>query len=436
MTSFIAGRPTAGHVPVIVIGGGQAGLSASYYLNQAGIEHLVLEKNRAMHAWEDQRWDTFCLVTPNWQCQLPGYRYLEEHGGTDPDGFMTKPQIHEYLAGFLRTLDPPLREGVTVERVRRGLAGGFDVETSAGDFHADAVVVAAGAYHTPNIPFGAETLPAHITQLHALQYRSPEALPEGPVLVVGSGQSGSQIAEDLHLAGREVHLCTGRAPRVARRYRGKDVVRWLDDMGYYRMPVHEHPMKEGVRRKANHYVTGRDGGRDIDLRVFASQGMHLYGRLLSVEHERLCLGDDLALNLDTADETSERIKRSIDTYIDEGGISAPTEPSYSPCWHPRDTPCELDLLHASIRTVIWAVGYRAGFTRFIEAPIFDERGMPRHERGVTSVDGLYFLGLPWLYTWGSGRFSGIAQDAEHVARQAAARLTARAGMAAGAGGRV
>ncbi|HEY9066961.1 MAG TPA: NAD(P)-binding domain-containing protein, partial [Burkholderiaceae bacterium] len=260
------------HHRVAIVGGGQAGLSLSHYLKQRDIAHCVFEKERAMHAWRQQRWDTFCLVTPNWQCRLPGWEYR----GHDPHGFMKKDEILDYLDGFKQHVDAPLLEGVAVERVtfRDGV---FHLQTSQGDCTADQVVAASGGYRVPMVPRYAERLPRDIVQVHSEQYRNPQSLPEGAVLVVGSGQSGAQIAEDLHLAGRRVVLAVGDAPRCARFYRGRDVVDWLADMGYYDMPVGQHPLREGVRDNTNHYVTGRDGGRDIDLRRFATEGMQLYG---------------------------------------------------------------------------------------------------------------------------------------------------------------
>ncbi len=223
--SAAAGR----HYSVIVAGGGQAGLSTSYYLKQAGIDHLVLEKNTVTHTWRSQRWDAFCLVTPNWQCALPGYPYR----GADPHGFMKKDEIIAYLDGFIAMVNAPVLEHTEVKRVKQQDDGCYAVSTTQGDFTADHVVVASGGYHTPIVPRMAERLPAHIAQLQSSEYRNPQALPEGAVLVVGSGQSGAQIAEDLHLAGRKVILAVGEAPRCARFYRGRDVVDWLADMQYY-----------------------------------------------------------------------------------------------------------------------------------------------------------------------------------------------------------
>ena len=403
---------------VAVIGGGQAGLSVSWYLKHYGIDHVVLEKKRAGSAWREERWDTFCLVTPNWQCQLPGFPY----SGPDPYGFMLRDEIVNYLDGFIASFEPPLREDVAVRSLRRDGQEGFLLDASDGLHIADQVVVATGGYQIPIIPRCAERLGDDIVQVHSSDYRNPDQLPEGAVLVVGSGQSGCQIAEDLHLAGRKVHLCVGDAPRVARRYRGKDVVEWLHLMGYYDLPVHEHPLREGVRDRTNHYVTGRDGGRDIDLRQRALEGMELYGRLADVRDDRLLLNQDLTECLDQADQVSESIKTSIDGYIGKQGITAPEEPRYRPVWAPPTERSELDYRAAGIKSIVWCIGFRADHS-WIDLPVFNGRGEPAHTRGVAAMPGVYFLGLPWLYTWGSGRFSGVARDAEYVAE----RIKAQAG---------
>lgn len=407
------------HYSVVVIGAGQAGLSASYHLARAGIDHIVLDKAEPAHAWRHERWDSFCLVTPNWQCQLPGFPY----DGDDPKGFMKKDEIVAYLERYRQWLNPPLECGVEVLRVVKE-AETYRVNTSRGTLSADHVIVASGAYHTPIVPPFAKHLPSDVVQTHSRDYRNPQSLPDGAVLVVGSGQSGCQIAEDLHLAGRQVHLCLGDAPRSPRMYRGRDVVEWLEDMGYYDTPVEAHPDVDTTRDKTNHYLTGRDGGREIDLRQRALEGMKLYGYFRGVNGAVCEFAPDLSQRLDAADEVYNGIRALIDKYIAKQQLDVPTEPPYTPVWRPSVEPTELDLRKATVTSVVFCIGFRAHFG-FIEAPVFDERGYPRHKRGVSEVEGMYFLGLPWLHTWGSGRMSAVGRDAEYIVGHIAARTTRR-----------
>lgn len=395
------------HHSVVIIGGGQAGLAMSYCLRQHDIDHVILEKHQIAYSWRSQRWDSFCLVTPNWQCTLPGYAYP----GRDPEGFMQRDEIVQYIEDYAAHFNPPIQTGVEVSRLGRG-DGGFELETPIGKFTADQVVVATGGYHRPKIPAIAQRFPGDIQQIHSSAYKNPASLPDQPVLVIGTGQSGGQIAEDLHLAGKQVHLCVGGAPRSPRRYRGQDVVAWLDKMGYYDLSVDQHPDKQQVRTKTNHYVTGRGGGREIDLRHFAREGMQLYGRLKSIKGHKLTFYSDLKQNLDAADAVAESIKRSIDSFIEKHQIDAPVDLPYQPVWEPETPVLELDA--QTLGAVIWCTGYTLNYD-WIEVPIFDGKGYPGHDRGVTRQRGLYFLGLPWLYTWGSGRFSGIARDAAYLA---------------------
>lgn len=398
------------HHEVIVIGGGQAGLSMSWHLAQRGIEHVLLERNTVAHEWKHARWDNFTLVTPNWQCALPGFRY----DGDDPDGFMTRDEVYHFVRRYASSFGAPVREGVGVTSTRQSLGGGFHLETTGGSMHADHIVVAVGGYHIPTIPRFAEKLPGRLVQIHSSDYRGSHQFPDGDVLVVGTGQSGAQIAEDLHLDGRRVHLAAGTAPRVARFYRGRDCVAWLHDMGIYDVPIEDQPGGVGKRENTNHYVTGRDGGRDIDLRAFAVDGMQLYGRLTGVEDGVLQFAPTLEASLDAADAVAESIKDSIDAYIDREKISAPTEPRYVPVWRPEREVTQLPLADSGISAVIWSVGFRTDY-RWLKVGAFDGEGHPTHNRGVTAVPGLYFLGLPWQHTWGSGRFASVARDAEFLA---------------------
>ena len=408
--------PSIPHHSVVIVGGGQAGLSVSAHLRARGVDHVVFEKHRIAHTWRSQRWDAFCLVTPNWQCQLPDFPYA----GPDPKGFMPRDEIVAYVEDFARAIAAPVREGVGVTRVARD-DNLFRVETEAGLVTADAVVLAVSAYHRPNVPGIGDALPSSITQIHSSAYKNPASLPGGAVVVVGSGQSGCQIAEDLHLAGARVHLLVGSAPRCPRSYRGRDAVEWLSDLGQYDLPVDKHPKREAVRKQANHYLTGRGGGRDIDLRRFAVEGMQLHGRLAGIEGAVMHFADDLTQNLDNADTVYNGICGLIDTHIAESGIAAPPGSRYEPVWRPpTDAPGTLDLEAAGVSTVIWATGFRSDW-RFVDLPLCDADGYPTHTRGVTTVDGLYIVGMPWLHTWGSGRFLHVGQDATFVVEHLAAR---------------
>ncbi|MEA2127213.1 MAG: putative flavoprotein involved in transport [Solirubrobacteraceae bacterium] len=407
-------------VQIAIVGGGQAGLSMSWHLTQRGLEHVVLERSRAFCAWRDERWDAFSLVTPNFQCRLPDHPY----DGDEPEGFMVKHEILDYLDGFVQMLDPPLYEGVAVTRVGAAPSG-FEVQTSAGTLWADQVVLAVGGYHTPWAPPAAQAgVPEGVVEVHSNAYRNPESLPAGAVLVVGTGQSGAQIAEDLHLAGRQVHLCLGGAPRCARRYRGRDVVTWLEEIGQYDVPIEEHPEGNAARKEANHYVTGRDGGRDLDLRAFALEGMGLHGQLNAIEDGVAAFADDVGRRLDDADKTYNRINASIDRWIERHGIETAAGPSvYEPVWQPPDgPPAPLHLDAAEIGSIVWCTGFRADWS-WIDVPFLDETGYPDHHRGVVRpTQGLYVLGLPWLHTWGSGRFASVARDAQHLAGEMAALI--------------
>ena len=346
---------------VIVIGGGQAGLSVSYYLKQRGIEHVLLEARKVAYSWRHERWDTFCLVTPNWQCRLPGYAYA----GPDPQGFMLKDEIVAYVEGYQQRFELPVREGVTVESLSEVSDSGparFALRTSQGAFTAEQVVVATGCYHKAFLPPYADEIPEPIVALHSSTYKNPQSLPAGAVLVVGSGQSGAQIAEDLHLAGRKVHLAVGAAPRCARRYRGRDVVEWLDDLGYYDIPIEQHPNRDQVRDKTNHYVTGRDGGRDIDLRKMALEGMQLYGPLTTVKNGIASFKPELKQNLDGADAVYRSINRTIDAHIEKQSIVAPTEADYVPPWQPDTEPEALDLISAGVSAIVFCAGFASDFS--------------------------------------------------------------------------
>lgn len=407
---------TTPHIPVLIIGGGQAGLSVSWYLMRNDIEHVVLERHRRFESWRSNRWDSFSLVTPNWQCRLPGWPY----NGGDPDGFMLKDEIVDYLDGFAESFDPPLREGVDVTRVSPCSAGGYRVETTAGSWIADQVVVATGGYDNPIIPPYAAELDPSIVQIHSREYRRPSQLPEGATLIVGTGQSGVQIMDDFHLEGRPVHLAVGPAPRSPRKYRGRDATDWLYDAGTYAVTIDRHPDPGKALTQTNHYMSGRDGGKEIDLRRYALEGVRLYGSVASGSGTRMTFLPDLEQNLDDADKSYMGIRNQIDAWIASQGIDAPVEPPFEKVWRPEKEITEVDLAAAGISSIIWAIGFRPDYS-WLEVDCLDERGKPRFRRGVTNAPGLYFIGLGWLNTWGSGRFLGIDEDSRYLVEQIVSR---------------
>ena len=403
----------------VVIGAGQAGLSASYYLTRQGREHVVLEKCRVAESWQSGRWDSFTLVTPNWTVRLPGYPYR----GDGPDGFMARDEVVAYLQQYAEQIGAPVRLGVEVTAVEQGSSGAeYVVSTTNGALAARNVIVATSLFQQPRIPPNGSDLPDDILQIHSSAYRNPTSLPHSAVLVVGSSQSGAQIAEELYEAGRKVYLCVSRSGRGPRRYRGKDIVWWLGQIGGADRTVDDLP-SPSAKFGGSPHISGKGGGRTLNLHQFARDGVVLLGRLKGVQGQIVTLAPDLMENLTKADEFSDGLKKAIDKHILDAGLSAPDAPADD--LEPRDgfdaeDKRQLDLRSAGIETVVWATGYTFDFG-WVRLPVLDKDGYPIQKRGVTAYPGLYFLGLPWLHTADSGLLSGVGGDAAHVTADIAAR---------------
>lgn len=401
----------------IIIGGGQAGLAVSHFLQQRGCEHLVLEQAaQAGHAWRNDRWDSFTLLTPNWSFRLPG----AEYDGDAPDGFMSRAEIVARFEQYVERFRLPVQYGQRVSAVEPDAAGrGYQVTTDAAVFQARHVVIATGLFQQPKRPAYSAALPPGILQLHSGQYRNPSALPPGAVLVVGSGQSGCQIAEELYQSGRTVYLCVGSAGRAPRRYRGKDVYDWLNRCGFLDRTADKLPSPR-AKFAANPQVSGRDGGRSLNLHQFARDGVRLLGRLQGAQAGCLELAPDLHASLAKADQFEAQLVKLIDEFITQSGLSAPPEtlPELRD-GYAVEAATTLDLGAAGVTSLIWAMGYRFDFG-LVKLPVFDADGYPRQRRGATDFPGLYFVGLPWLHKQKSGLLVGVGEDAEFIAAQIAA----------------
>jgi putative flavoprotein involved in K+ transport len=403
-------------VDTAVIGAGHSGLTMSWFLTQGGRDHVVLDRRSTLGGgWQD-RWDEFCLVSPNWCASFHGYPYR----GEDPDGFMLRDEIVARVAAYAAAIGAPVSLETELEKLTRKATGGFELRTNQGTIEADNVVAAVGSFHAPRLPDIAAALPKRLTQLHSHDYRSQGDLPEGAVLVVGSGQSGVQLAEELSDAGREVYLSVGTAGRAPRRYRGNDTFRWLVSLaskGYelgVGMPTVDTLPDPRLRLAGNPHLSGHHGGHDTNLRQMAAGGMHLLGRIDDVDGERLVLRQDLAANLRWADEFFDtRFKELADRFIERAGIDAPPDDRVPFEFEPPQ-PAELDLGRAGIGTVLWTTGYQRAYP-WLDLPIIDELGFPRQRRGVTEVPGLYFLGLLWQHNQGSATLFGPAVDGAYLA---------------------
>ena len=407
-------------VEVVVIGAGQAGLAVSYHLTKSRVRHVVLERRDVGESWRSQRWDSFCLNTPNWSNSLPGLEFDEE----SPEAFGHRNEVVTYFERYAHAFDLPVRRGTSVTHLERLPTGLYEARTESGTVRAKAVVLAAGSMSRPRIPEMAIRLPSDVLSISAGDYRNADALPPGSVVVVGSGQSGCQVAEDLLAAGLRVFLCASRVGRIPRVYRGRDILAWWSDMGFLDVRVEELE-DPSVQFAAQPQVSGTNGGHTVSLQSLASDGVTLLGRAVDVRGSRIKLGDDLLDCVAFADEKSNSFKAAIDEWIEREGIES-EPPSSDPGEPPlpdlggSDHLDELELHDAGVGCVIWCIGFDADW-RWVKVDVFDEHGRPRHQGGVTEAPGLYFIGHPWLSKRSSGILHGVTEDSarivDHIQRE-------------------
>jgi putative flavoprotein involved in K+ transport len=396
-----------------VIGAGQAGLATSHELSRADVAHVVLERDRVGASWAGL-WESFRINTPNWSIRLPGAAYA----GEEPDGFLSRAGIVDHLARYAEREEAEVREGVAVT----GLAPierGFALETSDGPLATRAVIVCTGAYQAPFRPPGMETLPADLPVLGTRAYRDPASLPDGRVLVVGSGQSGCQIAEDLVGAGRDVILSCGKAAWGPRRIGDRDIVWWVIETGFFDQTPEQLP-SPAARLIANITASGVDGGHDLHARVLRAEGVTLVGHFAGCDGGRVRFSDDLAETIAWSDARYEDLRRDVFTLCSERGIAAPDLPDPEP--FDATAPGEVDA--AGLGCVILSGGFRPAYDRWIRIPgAFDEQGFPRQTDGASSVaPGLFFVGVHFLRKRQSSLLYGVGEDAAIVARGVADHL--------------
>lgn len=390
---------------MVVAGGGQAGLATSQQLTEAGIGHVVLERSRIGQAWRD-RWDSFTLVIPNWTLDLPGFPYA----GPDPDGFLPRDEIVSYLESYAASFDAPVREGVEVTGLEQTDAG-WAVKTSAGDLATRAVVVATGAFQKAHHPPGWDDLSDRLLRLDVAGYRNAGEFPDGRILVVGSGQSGCQIASDLMGAGREVFLACGRAPWLPRRAGDRDIFWWLWESGFMETALADLA-NPAERLGANPQLIGRDGGRDLHYRTLAADGVTLLGHLAGFDGSTALFANDLSDSVDFGDEAFRRLRGLILQTADRLGLAIEDLPEPDP-WQPA-SPERVDL--TGFAAVISSSGFRPDYHRWLHLPeALDPMGFPVQDMmGEGPVPGLHFVGVHFLRKRKSALFCGVGEDAALV----------------------
>jgi putative flavoprotein involved in K+ transport len=402
-------------IETVIVGGGQAGLATSYCLTQQGRENVVLEQAaKAANVWRNERWDSFTLVTPNWTLRLPG----AEYSGADRDAFMPRDEVVAYFERYVDQFQLPIQYNSRVQSVEPLDGAGYRVVTPERTIAAANVVMATGFEQHSRIPSFAAAISPTVTQLHSSRYRNPASLPEGAVLVVGSAQSGAQIAEELYQHGRRVYLSVGNAGRAPRRYRGKDVVEWLSRIGFFDITPDKLPVPK--EQFAAPHVSGANGGHTLNLHQFARDGVSLLGHLRGASGDTITLAPDLHETLTRVDHFEHEVQQMIDGYVQANGLAAPLEvlPKLRD-GYAQPIVEELDLNATGITTIIWATGYLHDYA-LVKMPVLDDDGFPIQTRGVTKHPGLYFVGMPWMPSLKTGILAGVGECSAHIASRIAA----------------
>jgi len=397
----------------LIVGAGQAGLATSYYLTLLGYDHIVLDRaEKAADMWRNQTWDSFTFVTPNWSFRMPGADYT----GENRDEFMPRQMIIEFFENYISRFNLPVKFNTDVKSVAQISDESYLVKTNGPDFEAKNVIIASGFFQSPKNPRFSNKISSDVRQLHSSQYRNPFSLPDGAVLVVGSGQSGGQIAHELLKAGRKVFLSVGRAGRVPRRYRGRDIITWLELIGIFDLTPEQLPPGLGKFDGIPH-LSGVNGGRTIDLHEFARDGMTLLGHVTDANNNIIFVAPDLHASLELVDSFERNATAAIDEYILTNNIDAPEVrlPQHKFGFQ-QGLPESIDLKKEQINTIIWCTGFAFDYS-MVKLPVFDADGFPIQTKGVTNYPGLYFVGMPWMPSERSGTLFGIGEAARYIVSQ-------------------
>jgi len=410
-------RPTPRRTTTVIIGAGHAGLAMSRCLADRSIDHVVLERGEVANSWKTERWDSLRLLTPNWQSRLPGYRYT----GDDPDGYRTMPETIAYIEHYAEVISAPVHTQCMVESVRSHDAG-YEVVTNQGTWQCRSVVIATGACNIPNIPRVAEEVPAAVAMLTPKDYRNPDQLEEGGVLVVGASASGIQIADEIHRSGRPVTMSVGEHVRVPRVYRGHDIEWWMDACGVLDDRYDEVDNLDRARSLPSLQLVGTPERRTLDLNSLSDIGVELRGRLAGIRDGKAQFSGSLANMASLADLKMNRLLGRIDEWAalcHEDRV----HPShrFEPTRVDKAPPLTMDLANGNIRTIVWATGFRPDYS-WLDVPVLDAKGRIRHDGGVIDAPGMYLMGLPFLRRLKSSLIDGAGDDAQALSAHLEAYL--------------
>jgi len=413
-------------ITTVVIGAGHAGLAMSRCLDERSIDHVVLERGDVAHTWRTERWDSLRLLTPNWQCRLPGYSYT----GDDPDGYMTMAELVGFIDGYARHLSAPVHTGTTVTSVQPA-DDGYVVVTDQGQWHCATVVLATGSCNIPKVPALADSVPSGVTMVTPIEYRNPDELDDGGVLVVGVSGTGVQLAEEIHRSRRPVTLAVGEHVRAPRVYRGMDIQWWMTATGLLDERYDEVDNIDRVRSLPSFQLVGTPERSTLDLNVLTDMGVRLVGRLAGINDGTAQFSGSLPNHCAMADLKLGRLLDTIDQWATAEGLDDEFEEPqrFAPTRVEASPPLGLDLKSGAIRTILWATGLRPDYS-WLHVPVLDRKGRLRHDGGVVDAPGLYVMGLPFLRRRKSSLIAGADDDARDISAFLAAYLdTARSATA-------